>query len=98
VAVTLANKLRSAFSRSGDDAPDAELRDRVRDAVAKMDGDVHVEVTDGVVVLRGQVPDWDALEATHDLVAGVRGVNRIESHLHLPATRPPHEPVVIGDA
>jgi osmotically-inducible protein OsmY len=53
--------------------------------------DVNVEVVDGVVRLRGQVPDSEASLRVISTVSGEPGVRFVESFLHLPGQPAPNK-------
>jgi BON domain len=52
-------------------------------------GQISVNAEDGVVWLRGEVPDQSMLEALVDQTRHVQGVQRVESLLHLPGQPAP---------
>lgn len=53
--------------------------------------DVVIDVTDGVVGLRGRVPSPEQLEKVQAEAAAVPGVTGVESWLHLPGTPAPNK-------
>jgi gas vesicle protein len=71
--VTLARKVESEIFRDGD--------------VPK--GQIDVNVQEGVVQLRGEVPDSDMLNDLVEKTRKVQGVRDVESLLHLPGTPAP---------
>ena len=74
--VTLARKVETEIFRDAD-APK---------------GQVDVNVADGVVQLRGEVPSEDMLNALVERARAVQGVREVESLLHLPGVEAPmHE-------
>jgi len=74
--VTLARKVETEIFRDAD-APK---------------GQVDVNVQDGVVQLRGEVPDQDMVDDLVEKTRRVQGVRDVESLLHLPGTPAPmHE-------
>jgi osmotically-inducible protein OsmY len=52
-------------------------------------GQINVNAEDGVVTLRGEVPDEAMLEALVERTREVAGVRRVESLLHLPGQEAP---------
>jgi len=75
-------------STAGEPANDATLKDRVESELLGdpgiPKGAININAEQGVVVLRGEVPD-DAMRATLEERAGqVRGVWYVENLLHLP--------------
>ncbi len=71
--VTLANKVRSEIFR-----PEGSPK-----------GDVDVNVEDGVVYLRGQVPEQELIDDLVGRARSVQGVQGVESLLHVPGTEAP---------
>lgn len=53
--------------------------------------DVVIDVTDGVVGLRGQVPSADQLDKVQNETTSVPGVEEIHSWLHLPSAPAPNK-------
>lgn len=70
---TLAHKVESIIFRDAD--------------VPK--GQINVNAEDGVVTLRGEVPDETMLEALVERTREIAGVRRVESLLHLPGQDAP---------
>lgn len=73
---------------------DHDIKQGVQQRLAATDAqvtDVVIDVTDGVVGLRGQVPSLDQLKAVELAAADVPGVREIESWLHLPGTPAPNK-------
>jgi osmotically-inducible protein OsmY len=71
-----------------------DLREHLRQVVAEQPfatNDVTVDVVDGVAALRGQVGTPEEINALRSVVAGVDGVDRVESYLHLPGTPAPNK-------
>ena len=72
---------------------DATLADKVRsEAFRTVDvpsGQVNVNVQEGVVQLRGEVPNPDMLDDLVDKTRKVQGVRDVENLLHLPGTEAP---------
>ena len=74
--VTLARKVETEIFR-GEDVPK---------------GQINVNVQDGVVQLRGEVPSEELLTDLVERAHGVQGVRDVENLLHLPGTPAPmHE-------
>lgn len=70
-----------------------DLREHLRQVVAEQPfptTDVTVDVVDGVAALRGQVGTPEEIHALRSAIAGVAGVDRVESYLHLPGTPAPN--------
>jgi hypothetical protein len=69
-------------------ANDATLKDRVESELlrdpAVPKGDININAEQGIVVLRGEVPDDDMRAALEQRAAQVRGVWYVENLLHLP--------------
>lgn len=76
------------------DLSDATLADKVRSEVfrdpALPKGMVNVNVEQGRVVLRGEVPAPDLVRELERRVSAVVGVREVENLLHLPGTETPH--------
>ncbi len=73
---------------------EVDLREHLRQVIAELDfptTDVTVDVADGVATLRGQVATAEQMEGVALAVAGVAGVDRVESFLHLPDTPAPNK-------
>jgi len=51
---------------------------------------VNVDAVDGVVTLRGQLDDQDAIRDVEAAVGKVKGVRRVENLLHTPRTVAPN--------
>jgi osmotically-inducible protein OsmY len=78
------------------DFDDATLADKIRSQVfrdpAVPKGNVNVNVQNGVVQLRGELPRPDLIEALVAETRKVQGVRDVENLLHLPGTSAPmHE-------
>ena len=71
--VTLAHKVETIIFRDGE--------------VPK--GQININAEDGVVTLRGEVPDQTMLDALVERTREVVGVRRVESLLHLPGQPAP---------
>jgi hypothetical protein len=69
-------------------ANDATLKDRVESELlgdpAVPKGDININAEQGIVVLRGEVPDEAMRSALEQRAAQVRGVWYVENLLHLP--------------
>lgn len=85
-------ELRHVVTRDGHLAPadDVELAQRVRSEVfrdpAIPDGAINVDAHEGVVTLRGELPSSDMIERVVEATERVRGVRKVRSLLHPPAT------------
>ena len=78
------------------DFDDATLADKIRSEVFRgpdlPKGQVNINVQDGVVQLRGEVPRPELIDELVAQTRKVRGVRDVESLLHLPGTPAPmHE-------
>lgn len=78
------------------DYDDATLADKVRSEVFRdpdiPKGNINVNVQDGVVQLRGEVPRSDLIDDLVKQTRKVQGVRDVENLLHLPGTQAPmHE-------
>jgi osmotically-inducible protein OsmY len=75
------------------DYDDATLADKVRSQVFRgpeiPKGQVNVNVQDGVVQLRGEVPRPELIEELVKQTRKVQGVREVENLLHLPGTEAP---------
>jgi osmotically-inducible protein OsmY len=54
-------------------------------------GLVNINVEDGIVVLRGEVPDSEQIRVIERRAEGITGVLAVESLLHLPGTPAPNK-------
>ena len=55
---------------------------------------INIDVSDGIVALRGEVEDREVMQALDEKVRGVTGVRDVQNLLHLPGEPPPNlEPV-----
>ena len=78
------------------DFDDATLADKIRSEVFRNrdvpKGKLNVNVQDGVVQLRGEVPRADLIDELVAQTRKVQGVRDVENLLHVPGTRAPmHE-------
>lgn len=78
------------------DYDDATLADKVRSEVFRgpdiPKGNINVNVQDGVVQLRGELPRSDLIDDLVKQTRKVQGVRDVENLLHLPGTQAPmHE-------
>ncbi len=92
-------ELRHAVSGNGHRASDdVDLAQRVRTEVFRdpriPDGAIVVDAYEGVITLRGEVPDQDMIERVVERTESVEGVRQVRSLLHLPKTPPPNKPDV----
>jgi osmotically-inducible protein OsmY len=75
------------------DFDDATLADKVRSEVFRgpevPKGQVNVNVQDGVVQLRGEVPRPELIDELVEQTRKVQGVREVENLLHLPGTKAP---------
>ena len=79
---------------------DATLRDRVeselfRDATVPK-GHININVSMGIVELRGQVENGDQLDAVESKVRSIEGVHTIHNYLHLPGTPAPNKASILS--
>jgi len=93
---TVTGKVRSVVhGRQRDDSQpdDATLAHKVESIVfrdhAVPKGQISINAERGVVYLRGEVPDQSMLDALIKRTSEVRGVQRVESLLHLPGQDAP---------
>ena len=55
---------------------------------------INIDVSDGIVALRGEVEDRELMQTIHEKARGVTGVRDVQNLLHLPGEPPPNlEPV-----
>ena len=57
---------------------------------------INIDVSDGIVALRGEVDDRDTMQAVHEKVRNVAGVRDVQNLLHLPGEPPPNLSAVSG--
>ena len=89
----MSQKLQHLHEKPKEQPNDATLAHKVeteifRDAAVPK-GQIDVNAENGVVYLRGEVPDPDLLREIVDKTRRVAGVERVESLLHLPGTPAP---------
>lgn len=81
------------FKETPKDFDDATLTDKIRSEVFRHrdlpKGKLNINVQNGVVQLRGEVPRAELIEELVDLTRKVQGVREVESLLHLPGTQAP---------
>jgi osmotically-inducible protein OsmY len=73
---------------------DVDVVHLVKQALSSLDfstSDVTVEAVDGVVTLRGEVPDEKSLTRVTEEVSRTTGVVEVRSYLHLPGTPAPNK-------
>lgn len=88
----------SKTSGTTEPANDQALADKVKTEVL---GDpevpkdrINIDVSDGIVALRGEVDSRELMQALDDKARNVEGVRDVQNLLHLPGTPPPNlEPV-----
>jgi hypothetical protein len=89
-----AHRVGHRFSRSHPPADDRALVDRVRSEVFDRRHfgrcSVNIDAVDGVVTLRGQLDDRDAIRDIEAAVGRVAGVRGVENLLHTPDTVAPN--------
>ena len=78
------------------DYDDATLADKIRSEVLRdpglPKGQININVQNGVVQLRGEVPQRELIEELVEQTRGVQGVRDVENLLHVPGTEAPmHE-------
>lgn len=80
---------RGIVPSRGDAPTDAMLRDKVESEVLGRvgvgSGTVNVDAADGVVTLRGQIPNQHQIDRLVELTQAVDGVREVRSLLHLPS-------------
>jgi osmotically-inducible protein OsmY len=93
VAVNRTTGLLRAGIRKAKDFDDATLADKIRSEVfrdpALPKGKVNVNVQNGVVQLRGEVPRAELIEDLVKQTRKVHGVRDVENLLHLPGAQAP---------
>jgi osmotically-inducible protein OsmY len=73
---------------------DVDVANVVKQVLARLDvptSDVTVEAAEGIVTLRGQVPDQDSIARVTEEVRTAQGVIEVRSYLHLPGTPAPNK-------
>ena len=78
---------------------DVELAQVVKQVLAGLDvntGDVTVEAVEGVVTLRGQVENSEAVTTVEQAVSQAPGVVELRSFLHTPGTPAPNKASALG--
>lgn len=91
-----------AAARSDETVPpnDQALAEKVKSEVLG-DPDVpkdkiNVDVSDGIVALRGEVESREVMQAVHEKAERVTGVREVQNLLHLPGEQPPNLSPVSG--
>ena len=87
-------KARMAGAGETTPADDVVIANEIKAVLADLDygtSDVNVEVVDGMVTLRGQLQQPEDIREVREKVAGVPGVVRVASYLHLPGTQAPNK-------
>jgi hypothetical protein len=74
-----------------DDTLVARVRSDVLRRASVPAGDVHVDVYEGCVTLRGQLGSVDEIRRVEDATRHLEGVTDVRSYLHLPGTPPPNK-------
>jgi gas vesicle protein len=91
---------RTGAGDGGESLPDADLANKVRSEVFRAPdapkGDVNVNAENGVVYLRGEVPDAEARDRLETEARRVAGVGDVVSLLHLPGETAPTKETVAG--
>jgi BON domain-containing protein len=91
---------RTGAADGGESLPDADLANKVRSEVFRAPdapkGDVNVNAENGVVYLRGEVPDAEARDQLEAEARQVAGVGEVVSLLHLPGETAPTRETVAG--
>ena len=92
---TLAGKAEAARTPSTPPADDRTLVAKVKSEVLGRPEfaalDVVVDAAEGVVALRGEVPDQSVATKLETAVGGVTGVQRVESFVHTPGQPAPNK-------
>ena len=82
-----------ASPRATSDPNDETIAERVRSELFRPQdapkGSVNVNVEQGVVYLRGEVPDQAQIQRLVVAASSIPGVKRVESLLHRPGEEPP---------
>ena len=95
VESTLAGRAQGARSGSTPPADDKTLVDKVKSEVLGQPEfsqlDVVVDAAEGVVALRGEVPDQNVASKLETAVGRVTGVQRVESYVHTPGQPAPNK-------
>jgi osmotically-inducible protein OsmY len=95
VESTLAGKAEAVRSESTPPSDDKTLVDKVKSEVLgkpEFSGlDVVVDAAEGVVALRGEVPDQSVASKLETAVGRVTGVQRVESFVHTPGQPAPNK-------
>lgn len=93
----------AARQTTGDEAlppNDQALADKVQSEVFRdpdvPKGDINVDVSDGIVALRGEVPSRDLMQKLDVEVRKIAGVRDVQNLLHLPGEQPPNLSPVAG--
>jgi osmotically-inducible protein OsmY len=74
-----------------DDTLVARVRSEVLRRADVPSGDIHVDVYEGCVTLRGQLDSDDDIRRVVDRTRRIDGVTDVRSYLHLPGTPPPNK-------
>lgn len=59
---------------------------------------INIDVSDGIVALRGEVDDREVMQSLHEKVRKVTGVRDVQNLLHLPGESPPNLSPVSGES
>lgn len=86
-----AELLPHRHARVDDDTLVARVRSDVLRRASVPAGDVHVDVYEGCVTLRGQLTSEDEIRRVVDATRHLDGVADVRSYLHLPGTPPPNK-------
>jgi osmotically-inducible protein OsmY len=91
---------RTGAGDGAEPLPDADLANKVRSEVFRAQeapkGDVNVNAENGVVYLRGEVPDTETREQLETETRQVGGVGEVVNLLHLPGEPAPTKESVAG--
>lgn len=92
---TVAGRAQAARTQSTAPTDDKTLVDKVKSEVLGQPQfsalDVVVDANEGVVVLRGEVPDGELAGQLEQAVGRVTGVQRVESYVHTPGQPAPNK-------
>lgn len=82
----------AARRRGAEPVDDVTLADRVRSTVLGSDdipsGEIHVDAFDGIVTLRGELPDRSLIDRIVADTRRVAGVRAVDDLLHMPGETP----------
>jgi osmotically-inducible protein OsmY len=86
-----ADLIPHGYRRVDDDTLVARVRSEVLRRADVPSGDIHIDVYEGCVTLRGQLGTDDEIHRVVERTRRVDGVADVRSYLHLPGTPPPNK-------